>query len=170
MPTVAAAPMHDATWLGHPRGLLVLYMVQQLLLPGHVENVAGIESLRHMLESVTGPMSTQAFAGQIFGLYAGLVYLTPIMGGIISDRWLGARVTVLIGIALMTAGHFFMTFGWSALLAITRSVPNRCRGKPEVGFGRNDLPSRTSRRRPLNPSPSSDSGPCPTPQAAGHSR
>jgi len=142
MTNAAAAPRHEATWLGHPRGLLflsfteacerfsyygmvallVLYMVQQLLLPGHVEHVAGIQALRHALESMTGPMSTQAFAAQIFGLYTGLVYLTPVFGGILSDRWLGARVTVLIGIGLMAAGHFLMAFDWSALLALSLLV------------------------------------------------
>jgi POT family proton-dependent oligopeptide transporter len=110
MATSLTGPMNEAQWLGHPRGLLylafteawerfsfygmrallVLYMVQQLLLPGHVEHVVGIESLRGALEAVTGPMSIQALAGQIFGLYTGLVYLTPIFGGIIADRWLGA--------------------------------------------------------------------------------
>lgn len=100
------------------RALLVLYLVQELLLPGHIEHVAGIAAYRSALESVVGPMSTQAFASQTFGLYAGLVYFTPVFGGLIADRWLGARTTVLIGIALMTAGHFFMVFEWAVLLAL----------------------------------------------------
>lgn len=125
-------------FLGHPRGLLflsftegwerfsfygmrallVLYLVQELLLPGHVENVAGMGAFRAGVEAVFGPLSTQAFASQVFGLYAGLVYLTPIFGGILADRWLGAKRTVMLGIALMTAGHFFMAFEWAVLLAL----------------------------------------------------
>jgi len=100
------------------RALLVLYLAQELLLPGHIENVAGMDAYRSALESVVGPLSTQALASQTFGLYAGLVYFTPVFGGLIADRWLGARTTVLIGIALMTAGHFFMAFEWAVLLAL----------------------------------------------------
>ena len=48
--------------------LVVLYMVNQLLLPGHVENIAGFPGFRAALERVFGPMSTQALASQIFGL------------------------------------------------------------------------------------------------------
>ena len=61
--------------------LVVLYMVNQLLLPGHVENIAGFPAFRAALERVFGPMSTQALASQIFGLYSGFVYFTPVLGG-----------------------------------------------------------------------------------------
>jgi POT family proton-dependent oligopeptide transporter len=53
---------------------------------------------------------TQATASLIFGTYAASVYLTPIFGGIIADRWLGRRRSVIIGGLLMAAGHFMMTF------------------------------------------------------------
>lgn len=98
--------------------LVVLYMVQQLLLPGHIEHVAGMAGFRHALEGVFGPLSSQALASQIFGFYTGFVYFTPIIGGFVADRWLGARRTVLIGAALMSAGHFLMAFEQSFLLAI----------------------------------------------------
>src|SRR5690606_3910780 len=55
--------------------LLVLYMVGQLLQPGHIENVAGFASFRAALEGVYGPLSIQALASAIFGIYTGLVYL-----------------------------------------------------------------------------------------------
>lgn len=98
--------------------LVVLYMVQQLLLPGHIEHVAGMAGFRHALEGVFGPLSNQALASQIFGFYTGFVYFTPIIGGFVADRWLGARRTVLIGAAVMSAGHFLMAFERSFLLAI----------------------------------------------------
>ena len=104
------------------RALLVLYMVQELLLPGHIENVAGIGALRGALESLTGPLSTQAFASQLFGLYGGLVYFTPLLGGLIADRWLGPNKTVMIGIILMTLGHFAMAFEITVLVALTLLV------------------------------------------------
>lgn len=130
--------MTERTIFGHPRGLaylaftemwerfsfygmqslLVLYMTQALFLAGTVEQVAGIESYRWALESVLGPLSTQALAGQTFGLYAGLVYFTPLFGGWVADRWLGAKRTVVIGVLLMTAGHAAMVFEASFLLAL----------------------------------------------------
>jgi len=129
----------DRSFIGHPRGLafiafaeawerfsyygmqalLVLYMVNRLLLPGHVENVAGFETFRHAIETFRGSLSTQALASTIFGLYTGLVYLTPIAGGLIADRWLGRTRTVTIGALLMAAGHFLMAFDVSFLLALT---------------------------------------------------
>ncbi len=100
------------------RALLILHMVQELLLPGRIENVAGMDAYRSVVEGIFGPLSTQAFASQTFGLYSGFVYFTPLFGGIIADRWLGSRRTVMIGIALMTAGHFAMVFDASFLLAL----------------------------------------------------
>ena len=99
------------------QALLVLYMVGQLLLPGHVENIAGFATFRAVIEAVTGPLSVQALASQIFGLYIGLVYFTPIIGGAIGDR-IGRRVTVTAGALLMTAGHFAMAFDASFLIAM----------------------------------------------------
>ena len=71
------------------RALLILYMVQELLLPGRIENVAGMGAFRTVVEAIFGPLSTQAFASQTFGLYAGFVYFTPLFGGLLADRWLG---------------------------------------------------------------------------------
>jgi POT family proton-dependent oligopeptide transporter len=142
MTTLASSYPHasidDRSLFGHPRGLaylaftemwerfsyygmsslVVLFMVQQLLLPGHVENVAGMASMRVGLEDIFGPLSPQALASQLFGLYGGLVYLTPILGGLIADRWLGAKRTVVTGVLLMTAGHFAMVFEQSFLIAL----------------------------------------------------
>ena len=67
--------------------LVVLYMVNLLLLPGHVEHIAGFPAFRAAVESIVGPLSTQALASQIFGLYSGFVYFTPLLGGLIADRW-----------------------------------------------------------------------------------
>src|SRR4029079_4843659 len=49
-------------------------------------------------------------ASQIYGLYTGLVYLTPVFGGLLADRILGPRRTVILGAVLMAAGHFIMAF------------------------------------------------------------
>ena len=98
--------------------LLVLYMVNQLLLPGHVENIGGFSGFRAGIESMTGPLSTQALASQIFGLYSGFVYFTPVLGGIIADRWIGQRSAVVLGALAMSGGHIAMAFDATFLLAL----------------------------------------------------
>ena len=128
----------EATFFGHPRGLfylafteawerfsyygmtalVVLFMVNQLLLPGHVEHIDGFSGFRAAVESIVGPLSTQALASQIFGLYSGFVYFTPLLGGMIADRWIGQRNAVVIGALSMSAGHIAMTFDQSFLLAL----------------------------------------------------
>ena len=122
--TAAAGAAPTArTFLGHPRGLaylaftelwerfsyygmtalLALYLGKQLLLPGHAEHVLGLGALRSLFE-FRGPMSDQAFASLIYGWYGGLVFFTPIVGGWIPDRLLGAKRTVTLGPLLMSAG------------------------------------------------------------------
>ncbi len=135
-------PADDRGFMGHPRGLfflafteawerfsyygmtalLALYMVDQLLLPGHVGQIAGFAGFRAAVESVTGPLSTQALASQIFGLYSGFVYFTPMLGGLIADRWIGQRNGVVVGALAMSAGHVAMAFDQSFLLALTLLV------------------------------------------------
>ena len=105
-----AEPRREGEIFGHPKGLaylaftemwerfsyygmtalLALYMTKQLLLPGHAEHVVGLAALRHMFE-LRGPMSDVAFASLIYGWYSGLVYFTPVLGGLVADRWLGTR-------------------------------------------------------------------------------
>jgi len=98
--------------------LLVLYLTQALLLPGHVEHVQGFAAFRAGLERLFGPLSTVALASQIYGLYSGFVYFTPVLGGWLADRWLGTRNAVVIGALLMSAGHVAMVFDQSLLLAL----------------------------------------------------
>ncbi|QNM83839.1 peptide MFS transporter [Sphingomonas sabuli] len=98
-------------------GLLVLYMTKQLLLPGHAEHVLGLAELRRLFEW-REPLSNQAFASLIYGWYAGLVYFTPLVGGWIADRWLGARRTVTLGALLMAGGHLAMSFDQTFLIAL----------------------------------------------------
>lgn len=127
---IEPAPRGDNEIFGHPRGLfylafteawerfsyygmmalLSLYMVNQILLPENSGNVFGLAAFKAVIEDLTGPLSTQALASQIFGLYAGFVYFTPILGGLIADRWTGQRLGVVIGALLMSAGHIAMAF------------------------------------------------------------
>jgi POT family proton-dependent oligopeptide transporter len=92
-------------------------MLKELLLPENAAQVIGLAALRNMFE-FRGSMSDVAFSAIIYGWYAGLVYFTPIVGGWVADRILGAKRTVMIGVLLMSAGHLAMSFYSSFLLAL----------------------------------------------------
>jgi len=129
-----SAQADDRAFLGHPRGLgflafteawerfsfygmqalLVLYMTKALLLPGHREQVLLFEPFRRLFGGLDG----QPLASAIFGTYAAGVYLTPILGGLLADRLLGKRRTVLLGAVAMAVGHFLMAFDATFLLAL----------------------------------------------------
>jgi POT family proton-dependent oligopeptide transporter len=72
------------------RALLVLYMTARIADGG--QEWSDGEALR------------------LYGLYLGAAYLTPILGGIISDRYLGQRRSAMLGAWLMAMGHFCMAF------------------------------------------------------------
>jgi POT family proton-dependent oligopeptide transporter len=129
----------DTSFLGHPRGLawlsftevwerfsyygmqalLVLYMTHRLLLPGHVEHVLGFATFRRALETVYGPLSSQALSSVVFGLFTGLVWLAPIAGGVVADRLTGKTAAITVGAVLMCVGHLTMALEPAFLVAIT---------------------------------------------------
>ena len=105
------------------RALLVLYMTKELLHPGHIEQVAGFGPLSRLLQLVSGPLDIQPLASEIYGLYTGLVYLTPFFGGMVADRWLGYRRTVVLGAVLMAIGHFLAGRYDAALSWAAKALP-----------------------------------------------
>jgi proton-dependent oligopeptide transporter, POT family len=139
-------------FLGHPRGLaflfatemwerfsyygmralLVLYMVKYALQPGVAEQVIGLSGLRRALEALFGPLDIQPFASQIYGFYTGLVYLTPVFGGLVADRILGHRRTVIIGASLMALGHFMMAFDPLLMFALVILILGNGAFKPNM--------------------------------------
>lgn len=161
-----AAASEDRAFLGHPKGLayiafteawerfsyygmqtlLVLYMVHQLLLPGHVENVAGFAQLRALI-SRGHPMSDQAIASAVFGLYAGFVYFTPVLGGLLADRVLGRTRTIILGGLLMALGHFLMAFDVSFLIALVCLMLGSGCFKGNLATQVGELYSQTDKRR-----------------------
>jgi POT family proton-dependent oligopeptide transporter len=114
------------------RALLILYLTKYLLLPGHSEQVIGLATLRSGFESLFGPLGVQPFASQIYGSYTALVYLTPILGGLLADRVLGQRRTVIIGAVLMAIGHFMMAFEPLLLFALLTLIIGNGAFKPNI--------------------------------------
>jgi proton-dependent oligopeptide transporter, POT family len=114
------------------RALLVLYMVDHLLKPENADKVLGLAGLKHVLGALFGPLEIQPLASQIYGLYTGLVYLTPILGGLIADRLLGRTPTIIIGASLMVVGHFMMASEHLFLLALCVLVLGNGAFKPNT--------------------------------------
>jgi POT family proton-dependent oligopeptide transporter len=137
-PTEPNPAPHDDLF-GHPRGLtvlfaaemwerfsyfgnaalIVLYMVKYLLDPARIDTVLGIGVVKAAFGMLFGPLDPQPFASQLFGFYTGFAYFMPVLGGLIADRWLGQRRTVIAGGTLMALGHFLMAFEALFLLALT---------------------------------------------------
>jgi POT family proton-dependent oligopeptide transporter len=92
---------HDQALLGHPRGLGLLFATEmwerfsyygmRALLILYLVNVLGWDTAR---------------AANLYGTYTGLVYFTPLLGGLLADRYLGTRRSLVIGGALIALGHF----------------------------------------------------------------
>jgi POT family proton-dependent oligopeptide transporter len=138
-PDLEQVDRNDRAFLGHPKGLgylgfteacerfsyysmqtlLVLYMVNYLLVAGRMDNVIGLRWVQaHLYHGIDG----QPLASAIFGTYASLVYGTPILGGIIADKWLGRDRTLILGGVLMAIGHFLMAIQSAFIFALVALV------------------------------------------------
>ncbi|MCC6747803.1 MAG: peptide MFS transporter [Deltaproteobacteria bacterium] len=131
-----SGPRTKKTFLGHPvglfvlfftemwerfsyygmRGLLKLYMANYLFVttrqvlqggttraPGDPDAVLGWSVIRNLL-----PSGVNEQASVVYGWYSGLVYLTPLLGGILADRYFGQRKAVYLGAILMACGQFVL--------------------------------------------------------------
>jgi POT family proton-dependent oligopeptide transporter len=167
----ATAPVESATTgtiFGHPKGLfilfltemwermsyygmralLVLYMVNHLFINPEVgQSVLGFAAIKGGLEGIFGPLAIQPLASQIYGLYTGLVYATPFFGGILADRWLGQRRTVVLGGILMTIGHFLMAFESLFFPALLFLILGNGAFKPNISTQVGDLYAADDPRR-----------------------
>ncbi len=155
-----AAPASTRTFLGHPvglfilfftemwerfsyygmRGLLKLYMVNYLFVASRQVLQGGSATADGDPSAVAGwgliqgllPDGLQAQASVIYGWYTGLVYLTPLLGGILADKYLGQRKTVIVGGLLMAIGHFVMAFENAFFLALAFLIVGNGAFKPNI--------------------------------------
>ena len=164
-PTAAAT--HPRDIFGHPAGLtwlfatemwerfsyfgnaalVVLYMVKYLFEPGRVEAVIGYGAVKAALEFLFGPLAPQPFASQLFGFYTGLAYLAPVLGGMLADRVLGQRRTVIIGAVLMAIGHFLMAVESLFFFALLFLILGIGAFKPNISTQVGSLYAPDDRRR-----------------------
>jgi POT family proton-dependent oligopeptide transporter len=143
------------------RGLLKLYMAnylfvtlrerlqgcrQQLppcpLVPGDPHGVFLWTTMQHWF-----PANPAEVASLLYGTYTGLVYATPFFGGILADRWLGQRRTVVLGGLLMAIGHFVMAIESSFFLALSLIILGNGAFKPNVSTQVGGLYAQGDHRR-----------------------
>ncbi|WP_299308737.1 oligopeptide:H+ symporter [uncultured Croceicoccus sp.] len=93
------------TFLGHPKGLFVLFFAEMW----ERFSYYGMRALlifyltQHWLFS-------DSQSGVIYGAYTALVYITPVLGGYLADKYIGQRKATAFGAMLLTFGHFLMAF------------------------------------------------------------
>jgi POT family proton-dependent oligopeptide transporter len=90
---------------GHPKGLYVLFATEMW----ERFNYYGMRAIL-ILFMTKALLFDDAFASNLYGSYTGLVYLTPLIGGYIADRFWGSKRSIIIGGLLMAIGEFFLFF------------------------------------------------------------
>ncbi len=114
---LGAARGAEQTWVGHPRGLLVLFfteMWERFSFYG-MRGLLVFYLTKHFLFD-------DAVATGIYATYGAMVYLTPVFGGLIADRLLGFRRAVIFGAALLCLGHLGMAYEGSAAVVTAAGV------------------------------------------------
>jgi len=137
----------ERTWFGQPRGLTVLFLTNMW----EQFSYYGMRALLvyYMTKQL---LIAQGSSSLIYGTYTACAYFTPIVGGVIADRFLGKRRAIIIGGSMMALGHFLMTFepAFYAALAVIAlgnglflpSLPSQIDdlyepGDPRVGWAYN---------------------------------
>jgi len=91
--------------LNHPKGLYILFFAEMW----ERFSYYGMRALLIFYLTQHWLFADDA-SNIIYGAYTSLVYITPVLGGYLADRWLGQRKAVLFGAVLLTCGHFLMAF------------------------------------------------------------
>ena len=103
--TTAGIPAGEKTFLGHPRGLVICFLTEMWERFSYygMRGLLTLYLIQHFLFS-------DERANIIYGGYIALVYIMSIVGGVLSDRYLGQRKAVTYGAILLVLGHFGMAF------------------------------------------------------------
>ena len=93
---------HNVTKHGQPKALYMLFMVEMW----ERFNYYGMRALLSLFMISTVIGFTKATSSKIYGMFTALVYLTPVLGGYLADRYIGKRHSITIGAILMAMGQF----------------------------------------------------------------
>ena len=105
MATTFATTEGGRKLFGHPRGLAILFLTEMW----ERFSFYGMRALLVLYLTQHFLFGDEDAQG-LYAAYASLVYLAPVLGGLVADRWLGSRKAVTIGALLLVAGHFGMAF------------------------------------------------------------
>lgn len=99
----------DTGWFGHPRQLARLFSTEMW-------ERFGFYGMRALLTLYLAEhfLFSQSTTNGLYGAFTALVYLTPLIGGLLADRYLGSKKAVKFGALLMAAGYFTLCFGGDA--------------------------------------------------------
>ena len=103
--TDPSSAMDDRKFFGHPRGLGLLFTTEMW----ERFSYYGMRAILVLFLTQSLHWSTRD-AATLYGNYTALVYLTPLIGGYLADRWLGTRRSLVIGGVIIAAGHFCLAF------------------------------------------------------------
>lgn len=95
--------MSTETQKGHPKGLYLLFVTEMW----ERFSYYGMRAI-FTLFMVNALMFDKTLASTVYGNYTGLVYLTPLIGGYVADRYWGNRRSIFVGGIMMAIGQFFM--------------------------------------------------------------
>lgn len=115
---MSATVAEPRTVAGHPPGLFVLFFAEMW----ERFSYYGMRALLvfYMIKGFLAYDDGRAYA--VYGAYTALVYATPFVGGLLADRLLGARHSVVIGGLLMAAGHLVMSVENEAAFFVALSL------------------------------------------------
>ncbi len=110
--------MAETEKLSHPKGLYILFVTEMW----ERFSYYGMRAL-FVLFMTKALLFDKAIGSDIYGSYTGLVYLTPLIGGYVADRYWGNRKSIVIGGLIMALGQFLMFFSGSMFQEKTIAVP-----------------------------------------------
>ncbi|MDP9057168.1 MAG: peptide MFS transporter [Pseudomonadota bacterium] len=112
-PSSVSPPASASGWFGHPRALARLFTTEMWERMGYY----GMRALLTLYLTKHFVLGDRASTG-LFGGFSALVYLTPLIGGLIADQYLGSKRSVRFGAAMMAVGYFALAFGGSPARSI----------------------------------------------------
>ena len=132
----------ETPWFGQPRGLTVLFLTNMW----EQFSYYGMRALLiyYMTKQL---LISQGHSSVIYGAYTATAYFTPIVGGVIADRYLGKRKAVIIGATIMAIGHFMMAFEVMFYVALGTIALGNGLFLPSLPSQINDLYKRDDPRR-----------------------
>lgn len=113
MTDASVSPVSEKDFLGHPRGLVICFLTEMW----ERFSYYGMRALLIFYLTQHFLFSDEIAAG-IYGAYISLVYITPVIGGIVADRYLGPAKAVVLGAILLVAGHMGMAIEGSQAVEV----------------------------------------------------